>query len=116
MARGDYDDAIFFALRAVEKAVRDAAKMGRGDVGEKLMRAAFDPDRGPLTDMRDEQSERLALSHLFAGAFAYYRNRRAHEELQTDAGFAREVLVLASHLLRIVSSRGRREPSALNPA
>ena len=54
--RGDHDVAIFQAFKEIEVAVRTAAN-GKGAgypddlVGTTLMRKAFHPDSGPLTDV-----------------------------------------------------------------
>src|SRR5207244_11323042 len=76
--RGDCDTAAFQAMKAVEVAVREAAGFAAGDLGTKLMRAAFDVDNGPLTDLAAERSERQALSDLFAGAIGTYKNPHSH--------------------------------------
>lgn len=50
LARGDYDTAVFESLRAVEEAVRAAGQYTLADYGVGLMRKAFSPNTGPLTD------------------------------------------------------------------
>lgn len=47
--RGEFDIAVFQAMKAVEIAVRDAGGFGAGDLGTNLMRAAFHEENGPLT-------------------------------------------------------------------
>jgi hypothetical protein len=67
------------------------------------MRAAFDPEPGPLTDRSLAKSERESLSHLFAGAIGSYKNPSSHRTVAIDdAVEAGEMLIPASHLLRIV--------------
>jgi hypothetical protein len=68
--RNDLDEAVGFAFRKVEEAVRAAGEYGKGpdDVGTKLMRKAFDKDKGPLSDATEPDAEREALAHLFAGS------------------------------------------------
>lgn len=105
LARGEPDTAVFEALRAVEIAVRGAGGYANTDIGVELMRNAFHKDNGPLTDVRQPEQERLALSHLFAGALGYYKNPQSHRVANVDIATAREVAVLASHLLRIVDER-----------
>lgn len=57
--RGEFDVAAFQAMKGVEVAVRTAARLGNDLIGVKLMRAAFAPEAGPLTDMEAEGGERV---------------------------------------------------------
>lgn len=66
--RGDFAEAVFTAMRAVEIAVREAAGFFEGDHGVPMIRRAFHKDTGPLRDPGQEEAEREALMHLFAGA------------------------------------------------
>ncbi|WP_371420699.1 TIGR02391 family protein [Tardiphaga sp.] len=66
--RGEYDAAVFQAMKIVEVSVREAAGFTAGDLGTDLMRKAFHEDNGPLTDKSAEKSERQARSALFSGA------------------------------------------------
>ena len=81
--RGEYDVAVLQAMKAVEVAVRDAAGLPQRDIGTGLMRKAFDPDTGSLTDTEDEKSEREARSALFAGAIGSYKNPQSHRDVKS---------------------------------
>jgi Protein of unknown function (Hypoth_ymh) len=73
--RAEYDVAVFQAMKAVEVTVRVAAGLSAKDIGTALIRKAFDPETGPLTDTSVEKSEREALAHLFAALSVPTRTR-----------------------------------------
>lgn len=104
--RGKYDTAVFEAMKAVEIAVRTAANLRPTDVGVDLMRKAFNPQGGPVTDQRVPAAEREARSALFAGAIGAYKNPQSHRRVDLDnPDEAAEIIMLACHLLRIVTDR-----------
>lgn len=106
LLRGELDTAVFQAMKAVEIAVRDAAHFAKRDLGVPMIRKAFHPETGPLRDPNAESSEREALMHLFAGAIGSYKNPHSHRNVPLDnPPEAAEIVILASHLLRLVEGR-----------
>lgn len=103
--RGDYQTAVLLAFREVEILVRERSGIA-DEVGVKLMRRAFDKDKGPLRDPEAEEGEREARAHLFAGAIGSYKNPHSHKSVDLTAKDAVEMLVLASHLLGVVEGIG----------
>jgi uncharacterized protein (TIGR02391 family) len=107
--RGEYDTAVFQAFREVEIAVRKASAYQQEMIGVKLMREAFRPAQGsssgPLTDTSLPVAEQEGMMSLFAGAIGLYKNPQSHRNVPTDPSDAAEVIIFASHLLRIVDRR-----------
>lgn len=105
--QGDYEEAVFAAFRTVEETVRKKAGATAGDLGYKLMRAAFQPGSGPLTDSGAEGGEQQALSDLFAGGIGVFKNPSSHRTVNyDDPAFASEAVLFADLLLRLVARSG----------
>ena len=102
LRREEFDTAVFRAFKTVEVQVRTLAGLPAELVGTKLMRKAFDPDTGVLTNPEAPKAEREALAHLFAGAIGCYKNPHSHRDIELTFNEAFEMLLLASHLLHIL--------------
>jgi uncharacterized protein (TIGR02391 family) len=86
--RGDYDLATFEAFKQVEIRVRGAASLPADMVGVELMRTAFHPTTGTLTDKTAVAGERQALSDIFAGAIGHAKNPGSHRTVRAAASFS----------------------------
>jgi uncharacterized protein Ymh len=110
--RGDYDVAVFQAFKEVEVAVRDAAN-GKGagypdsEVGTALMRKAFHPESGPLTDTSIMAAEREAVMHLFSASIGHAKNPTSHRRVIIPAAEAARLVIFARHLMDIVEDRAK---------
>lgn len=102
LRREEFDTAVFRAFKAVEVQVRKLTKLPADVVGTPLMRKAFDPESGLLTDKTVPKAEREALSHLFAGSIGCYKNPHSHRDVELTFNEAFEMMLVASHLLQVL--------------
>ncbi len=100
--REEFDTAVFRAFKAVEIRVREKSGLPQSLVGIALMRKAFDVDNGPLADKSLPPAEREGLAHLFSGAIGCYKNPHSHRDVELSFSEAFEMLLVASHLLKIL--------------
>lgn len=97
--RGDYDVAVFQAFKEVEVSVRGGGGFPVALVGVALMREAFHPEKGPLTDGGAVYSEREAMMHLFASAIGHAKNPPSHRNVEYEHVSAAQLIGFASYLL-----------------
>lgn len=107
--KGDYETAVFKAFKLLEDLVRRTSGAGNEEIGIPLMRSAFHPKNGPLTDQTENTGEQEALMHLMAGAIGRFKNPTSHRFTGLDDPRTTiEILQLASLLVRIASERAMR--------
>ena len=107
--KGDYETAVFKAFKLLEDLVRQNSGAANEEIGVSLMRSAFRPKTGALTDRTEHTGEQEALMHLMAGAIGRFKNPTSHRFTGLDDPRTTiEILQLASLLVRIASERATR--------
>lgn len=108
---GEYEQAVFVAMKAVEVRVRELAHLGDDFFGVDLMNRAFGPT-GALTDQTAVKGEQEGTRSLFVGAYAVLRNPTGHRDVDyDDIAEAAEAVTTASLLMRILDRVERRRAS-----
>jgi uncharacterized protein (TIGR02391 family) len=104
---GHHQAAVFEAFRELEVAIREAADFAPDAHGKSMIMAAFNENAaGPLVGQSAPASEQEALRFLMAGAVGVFKNPRSHRNVELDdPKEAAELLIMASHLLRMVEMR-----------
>jgi uncharacterized protein (TIGR02391 family) len=106
--RSDFEIAIFSAFKEVEIRVRIAAGLAQNELGAPMMRKAFNPKNGPLSDPTQIKGEQQAISDLFAGAIGAFKNPSSHRDVGfNDYSEALELIMLADRLIKIAEKRIR---------
>ena len=99
---GQFESAVLQAFKTIETRIREKISANPEDVGVKLIRKAFNPENGPLTDYDLPKAEREAFCNYIAGAFGYYKNPCSHRDVEMDFISAFDRIVVASDLLKVI--------------
>ena len=99
---GHFESAVLQAFKCIETRIRALINADAEEVGIKLIRKAFHPENGKLTDYSLPMSEREAFSNYIAGAFGFYKNPCSHRDVDLDFISAFDRIVVASDLLKII--------------
>jgi uncharacterized protein (TIGR02391 family) len=105
---GEYENAIFVALKAIEVRVRKLGGYGDEMIGVPMMTQAFKAG-GPLADPTAPPGEVEGTMALFRGAYAVLRNPSGHREVSfDDMTEASEAVMTASLLMRMLDKIEKR--------
>lgn len=111
--RGEFEAAVFMAMKEVEVAVRELAGLDTSLIGTRLMQEAFRPprpadgDAGLLHQAGVDQGEAVATMELYKGAIGLFKNPSSHRPVDfDDPTEAAEVILLADLLLRLLRRNG----------
>lgn len=105
---GEFEQAVFVGMKAVEVRVRELSGFGDDATGVDLMNRAFGPT-GPLTDPGAVKGEQEGTRMMFAGTYAVLRNPSGHREVDYDDVIeAAEAVLVASLLMRVLDRVQRR--------
>jgi len=101
---GEFESAVLQAFKCIETSIRDKIGAPDEEVGIKLIRKAFNPENGDLTNYDLPISEREAFSNYLAGAFGYYKNPSSHCDLELDFISTFDRITVASDLLKTIDN------------
>lgn len=102
LRNGQFESAVLQAFKTIETSIRKRISADPEDVGVKLIRKAYNPENGPLTDYDLPKAEREAFCNYIAGAFGYYKNPCSHRDVEMDFISAFDRIVVASNLLKVI--------------
>ena len=105
MSAEKYENAVTEAFKIVEIIIREKAGLSNEDHGVKLIRKAFHPETGTLTDKSLPFSERESMANYIAGAYGVHRNPSSHRKVKLTFVEAFERIVVASNILNMIEAR-----------
>lgn len=99
---GELDSAVIQAFKAIETTAREKIGAPADMFGERLLKKAFNPDDGILTNYKLPKSERFAFFNYITGAFSFYRNSSSHRDVELDFVSAFDRIAVASDLIKAI--------------
>ena len=109
---GEFELAVFAAMKEVEVMVRELTGEPSSLIGTKLMQHAFSAEKGALTDAAADPGEQVAMMELFKGAIGLFKNPTSHRPVDyDDPTLAAEVILFADLLLRLLDQVEQRNAS-----
>ncbi len=99
-----FESAVLQAFKTIETRIREKINATPEEYGIRLIRKAFHPENGPLTDLKLPKAEREAFCNYIAGAFGFYRNPCSHRDVELDFSSAFDRIVVASDLLKAIEN------------
>lgn len=104
LENGEFESAVLQAFKCIEICIRERIGAAAEEIGVKLIRIAYNPENGKLTNYKLPKSEREAFANYIAGAFGYYKNPCSHRDVELDFISAFDRIVVASDLLKIIDN------------
>lgn len=98
----EFDSAVIQAFKAIEITAREKIGAPVDMFGERLLKKAFNPDDGVLTNHSLTKSERCSFLNYITGAFSFYRNSSSHRDIELDFVSAFDRIAVASDLLKAI--------------
>jgi len=101
---GHFESAVLQAFKCIETRIREIIGADQDEVGVRLIRKAFNPENGILTNYELPMAEREGFVGYIAGAYAYYKNPCSHRDVELDFISTFDRIAVASDLLKIIDN------------
>ena len=101
---GQYDEAIFNAMKVVEEEIRSKASARQSDIGFSLISKTMNPS-SPIISFSSNEDEQKSAFFLYSGAIGSFKNPLSHRFLDTtDPIKTYECISMASMLIRMLEN------------
>ncbi|MBI4644731.1 MAG: TIGR02391 family protein [Deltaproteobacteria bacterium] len=104
LAKRQFESAVLQAFKFLEIRIREKAGLSKDEIGIKLIRKAFYPNKGILSNMALPVAEREAMANYIAGAYGLYKNPCSHRAVEMEFLEAFERIVIASNILKMIEA------------